>query len=274
MSETQIIKKEKTALQTMLSQENVVNQFREVLKDKAPAFIASIAEVGMTMPDVAKYNPSSIIRAALVAATLNLPINKSLGFAWVVPYGQGPKAEAQFQMGWKGYVQLGQRTGQYKTMNVLYIHKNQFKSWSALTETFEGDVDAEPEGPVIGFLFYFETITGFRKTIYKSRESLIAHGRKFSKAFNSQSGAWKNFPDEMCAKTLIKMALSKWGPLSVEMGKANQADQAIIVSDNLAEDTAFTYPDNEHEVKNVISTDLAPSDTNGTSEPEPGSLPL
>jgi recombination protein RecT len=268
--EPTIVKKERTALQIMLSQENVVSQFNRVLGEAAPAFIASIADVGMTMPDVARFNPSTIISSALIAATLKLPINKSLGFAWIIPYGKGQNAKAQFQVGYKGFIQLAQRTGQYKSMNLLHVYKNQFKSWSALTETFEGNLDLEPEGTrPVGFLFYFELISGFRKTIYKTREALIAHGKKYSKAFNSDDGTWRKDPDAMCAKTLISEGLRKWGPMSTEISRALRADQAVVMGTDFDNDEAFVYVDNDHEQRKEISTDPAPLSFGADTSQEP-----
>ena len=244
---------EKTALQTtqnltgLLALPIYQKRFQDVLKDRAPSFITSILSVADSMPDVAAAsgNPLSIIRSAAVAASLNLPINKSLGFAWIIPYKVGGgKKVAAFQLGYKGWVQLALRSGQYKTMNALMVYKNQFTSWDPLTETFKGDLTKEPEGKEpVGFLAYFELVNGFRKTLYKTRESLMAHGKKYSKAFDMAEGQWKQGPDAMCRKTLITMMLSKWGIMSIEMTRAKMADQAAVIGDDLDREDTYQYPD-------------------------------
>jgi recombination protein RecT len=231
---------ESKGLKSLLSIPSYQQRFKDVLKDRAPAFITSILSVGDTMPEVAQNNPITIIRAAAIAASLDLPIDKSLGFAWIVPY----KGAAQFQMGYKGFVQLGLRTGQYLRMNCIPVAKNQFKSYNRLTEEFVGDFGVEPDGEVVGFVGYFKLVNGFEKTIYKSKEELVKHGKKYSQSFEKAEGTWKKHEDAMCLKTLIKMMLSKWGIMSTEMRRATIADQAVVTGDEFDNPENFKYPDN------------------------------
>lgn len=204
------------------NQEAVQNKFKEILGDKAPGFISSVLQVTTQNRLLAKASPESIYASAMMGATLDLPINQNLGFAWIVPYGN----QAQFQMGWKGFVQLAQRTGQYENINVIPVYENQFNSFNVLTEELDADFSLEPSGNVVGYCAYFKLLNGFTKTAFWSREKAEAHGKKYSKSFNS--GPWKTDFDAMAMKTVLKNTLSKWGILSIEMQKAHQVDQAVI----------------------------------------------
>jgi len=229
-----------SGLKGLLSQANYKQRFSDVLKDRAPAFITSILSVGDSMPAVAQGNPLSIIRSAAIAASLDLPIDKSLGFAWIVPY----KNQAQFQMGYKGFIQLSLRTGQYLRMNCIPVSKNQFISYNRLTEDFQADFSKDADGEVVGFVGYFKLVNGFEKTIYKSKAELLSHGKKYSQSFGSSEGTWKKHEDAMCLKTLIKMMLSRWGIMSTEMRRATIADQAVIKGEEFDSEQNYDYPDN------------------------------
>jgi recombination protein RecT len=166
----------------------------------------------------------SIYTAAMTAAVLDLPIQNNLGYAWIVPYNK----EAQFQIGWKGLVQLAQRSGQYKSIGVLEVYENQFESFNALTEELKGNFDLAPDGKVVGYAAYFKLVNGFEKTTYWSLSQVTAHGLKYSKSF--KFGPWKDNFDAMAKKTVLKSLLSKWGPMSVDvqMQIAMKADQAVV----------------------------------------------
>lgn len=222
--------------------DTIQRRFSELLKERAPQFLASLLNVvnsNPTLTEVAKVNPDSIFKSAMVAAALDLPIDKNLGFAWVVPY----KNQAQFQMGWKGYVQLAMRTGQYLRINCIAVYKNQFKSFDSLTEHLDADFLLDGEGEPIGWAMYFKLVNGFEKIQYLSKEKLVAHGKRYSKSFEKQDGTWKTNPEAMCMKTLVKMTLSKWGILSIELRKAILADQAAIKDERLINAEAVEYVD-------------------------------
>ena len=160
-----------TELNRLLQTTEVRGRFEDILRDKAPGFISSVVNTVNSTPalvEVANKNPFSIIRAAAVAATLDLPIDRNLGFAWIVPYG----GEAQFQMGYRGYIQLALRTAQYKKLNALEVYQNQFKSWDPLTETLEADFTIEGAGDVVGIAVYFELTNGFSKVAYFPKQKL------------------------------------------------------------------------------------------------------
>ena len=246
----------KQTLAHLLDQANVRGRFEKILGAKASGFISSILNTvngNAMLKEIAANNPESILRSAAVAAALDLPIDKNLGFAWIVPYKQkdGP-AEAQFQLGYKGYIQLALRTAQYRKMTALVVFENQLKSWNPLTETLEADFFTEGTGSFVGVAVYFELVNGYTKTTYFSKPWLLAHGRKYSRAFNS--GPWQTHQEEMCLKTAIKLTLSKWGILSIEMQTALKTDQAAIRSDNLDDPDAVAYVDNPERETTTIET--------------------
>ena len=231
-----------TELNRLLQTTEVRGRFEDILRSKAPGFISSIVNTVNSTPalvEVANKNPFSIIRAAAVAATMDLPIDRNLGFAWIVPYG----GEAQFQMGYRGYIQLALRTSQYKKLNALEVYQNQFKSWDPLTETLEADFTIEGTGDVVGIAVYYELTNGFSKVAYFPKQKLLAHGKKYSKSFHKKDGAWQTHPIEMCKKTAIAKVLKTWGILSIEMQRAIKADQAVVRSDDLDDAGAFDYID-------------------------------
>jgi recombination protein RecT len=243
----------------LFSQESIRKKFTEMLGKRAPQFITSVLQCVASNNLLKNADPNSIYNAAAVAATLDLPLNNQLGFAYIVPYNintnvgtrEEPKWEskvvAQFQIGWKGYVQLGQRTGQYKRIAATRILEHQLVSDDPLEgPTFDftkklGEGQAEK---VVGYASYFRLITGFEKTVYMSMAKLHEHGKKFSKSYSSKSGLWQTDPETMCLKTVLKLNLSKYGPMSIELQTAYQTDQALIQDSDTLD---VKYVDNDQE---------------------------
>lgn len=228
------------------NKESVKNKFQELLGEKAPGFISSVLQVTSQNKLLSNADSTSIYTSAMMAATLDLPINQNLGFAWIVPYGR----QAQFQMGWRGFVQLAQRTGQYQSINVVEVFENQFESFNPLTEEINADFTLTPDGNIVGYCGYFKLLNGFTKTVYWSREQAEAHGKKYSKSFNQKSSPWSIHFDAMAKKTVLKNMLSKWGILSIEMQKAVQVDQAVIIETDEGLEGAIIdvdYVDNDQE---------------------------
>jgi len=238
--ELELKRPQKLSLQQMLNAPDIKARFEGILSKKAPGFISSIintANSNSMLKTIASNNPESIIRSAAVAAALDLPIDKNLGFAWIVPYG----GEAQFQMGSKGYIQLGLRTGQYSKMTLVDVYENQFSSWNPMTEELEANFMLPGEGEPIGFVFYFRLVNGFEKAAFAYKTDLLNHGKRYSKTFTN--GPWKTHTNEMCRKTLVKMTLRQWGILSIDMQTAIDADQAAIKTDDFNNSGAFDYVD-------------------------------
>lgn len=236
--------------------DHIKAKFRELLGSKAQGFITSVLQVVAGNTDLSKADPQSVYNAAATAATMDLPINQNLGFAWIVPYS----GKAQFQMGYKGFIQLGLRTGQYLRINAIPVYPNQFKGWNALTEDLEADFSIDGEGEPVGYCAYFKLVNGFEKTVYWSVGKVTKHAQKYSKSYSNPKGQWKNDFESMALKTVLKSILSKWGILSIEMQKALSVDQAILKND---EGTDVEYPDNSDE---MTSEERSAAATNATSD--------
>lgn len=199
-------------IKSLLAGENVKKRFSEILDKRAPQFMASIINLVSSTRELQAVDQMTVISSCIVAATLDLPVDKNLGYAWIVPYA----GKATFQMGYKGYIQLALRTGKYKYINVLEIYEGELKSWNRLTEKLEIDFEAKKSDAVIGYAGYFELVNGFIKTVYWTAEDIKLHKEKFSKS----DFGWKRDYHAMAKKTVLRNMLSKWGILSIEMQNA------------------------------------------------------
>ena len=236
------------AVKDFFLRDDVKKKFQELLGQKSVGFITSVMQVVNNNNLLQKASPASIYNAAAMAATLDLPINQNLGFAWIVPYGN----QAQFQIGWKGMIQLANRTGQYKAINVTEVYENQFTSFNRLTEELNADFSIVGSGAVVGYVAYFKLLNGFEKTVFWTTEEVKQHGKKFSKTFNQANGVWNTNFDAMAKKTVLKNTLAKWGILSIEMQTAVIADSTII---NDVETLDVEYIDNSNGVEVMTITD-------------------
>lgn len=225
-------------VKSLLSQQNVKVKFEEILKDRAAGFTANLAVMVNNSAALSKCDPMTVISAAVVAASLDLPIDPNLGFAAVVPY----KDKAAFQIMVKGLVQLAMRTGQYKTLNVAEIYEGWLKSENPVTGEIEFDFTAKKSDKIVGYAAYFKLINGFEKTVYWSAEKVEKHAKQYSQSYRSGYGMWKDDFPKMALKTVLKALLSKWGILSVEMQKAVKFDQGVVKS---VEDQDVEYMDND-----------------------------
>ena len=208
----------------ILSLDQYKARFTEVLGRRAPQFMASICNLS-TQAGFDDCAPLSIIASGFVAATLDLPVDRNLGFAWVVPYRdrRSNRKLAQFQIGYKGIIQLALRSGQYKRMNALPINAEAYNGLDDIGEPViewkKVDETKEPVGYAVGW----QLVNGFVKVAYWSKEKVVSHARRYSRAVND--GPWKTHFDEMALKTVIRNELSKWGILSIEMQTAMRHDQ-------------------------------------------------
>lgn len=234
-----------SSVKGLLSLDAYKKRFEEVLGKRAPQFMSSLISAVNSNADLANCQPQTVIHSALKAAVLDLPIESNFGFAHLVPYMNNKKGykECQFQMGWKGYVQLALRTGMYKNINVVDVRENELKKWDPLTEELEIEFiedDGEREKTkIIGYAGYFGLINGFEKKTYWPLKKLLSHAKQYSAQYRKYgTGNWKENQDAMCRKTVAKNMLNKWGILSVEMQStsrqlldAMEADQAVIRED-------------------------------------------
>lgn len=214
-------------IKTILSQDNVKKRFEEILKDRAVSFTANLAVMVNNSDQLQQCDPMSIVSCAVVAASLDLPLDPNLGFAAIVPYSGRNGKVAQFQIMYKGLIQLCLRSGQYQTISATEIYEGQLVKNNPLTG-FEFDFDEKKSDKIIGYAAYFKTVNGFEKTIYSPVEKLDAHGKRFSKTYQRGFGLWKDDFHSMCLKTVIKQLLNTWGIKSIEMQKAIRYDQSTV----------------------------------------------
>ena len=210
--------KEAKTLKGMLEMPAYKNKFNEMLGKKAAGFMSSIIAVTNNNKYLAKANPATVIGAAAQAAMLDLPINQSLGFAYIVPYGN----EAQFQLGYKGYIQLAQRSGQYVDIGAKTVYEGELEYENRLLDKFKfGERTGDK---VIGYLAYFRLTNGFEKMLFMELDDMIAHAKKYSKNYKGGTDKWglTDF-NTMAEKTVLKRLLSKYGPLSIESVQMSQA---------------------------------------------------
>lgn len=220
--ETTPATQQKQSLSELINMPAVRDSFNRILGDNSSAFISSIMSLAKSNDKLMLCEPQSIMMAAAMAATLKLPINQNLGFAYIIPYGQ----VANFQMGYKGYIQLAQRTGQYKTINATEVYEGELQNYNRLTGEFDLTGKRTSEN-IIGYAAYFRLVSGFEKSLYMTVDEMKKHGVKYSKQYGK---LWTSDFDKMSLKTIIKMILSKFGVLSIEMQKAVISDNTRIIN--------------------------------------------
>lgn len=215
-------------LKSMMYSESVQAQFKNALGENTGSFIASLIDLFASDNNLQACNPGQIIKEALKGALLKLPINKNLGFAYVIAY----KGKPEFQIGYKGYVQLALRTGNYKMLNCDEVYEGEYKTRNKLTGEFDVNGQAISEN-VVGYFAYMELLNGFSKTLYMTKEKVMAHGKKYSPSYNQPYGPWTKEFTAMAKKTVLKNLLSHWGILSLDMQNAIDSDD---VADQVQEE--------------------------------------
>lgn len=207
----------------ILNAESTKKLLADTLKENAGAFSASILDLYNTDTYLQACDPRAVFGECLKAASLKLPINKQLGFAYIVPYKSKGVSIPQFQIGYKGLIQLAMRTGAYKHINAGEVYEGEFKGADKLT----GEIDISGEATsdkIIGYFAYIETTNGFKKAMYWNKDKVTAHAKRYSKSYNSSSSAWATNFDEMATKTVLRNLLSHYGYMSVEMATALEAE--------------------------------------------------
>lgn len=238
----------RTSLTAYLTQDAVKNQINSVVGgQKGTRFISSIVSAVQATPSLQECTNSSILSAALLGESLNLSPSPQLGQYYLVPYDNRSKGakEAQFQLGYKGYIQLAVRSGQYKKLNVLAIKEGELVRFDSLNEEIEvkliEDEYAREEAKTIGYYAMFEYVNGFKKAMYWSREKMEAHAKKYSPGYKkdlekgTQWTFWAKDFDSMAYKTMLRQLISKWGIMSIDLIQAIDADMAVIREDGSAE---------------------------------------
>lgn len=278
-------------LKKMLNAPSVMEQFQNALSKNASTFVASVIDLYNGDSNLQQCDPKEVVMEALKAAVLKLPINKALGYAFIIPFNNNVKDERgnwtkkmtpTFQMGYKGYIQLAMRTGQYRTINADVVYEGELRKVNKLTGeiAFDGEKTSDK---VIGYFCYFELLNGFSKTLYMTVEQMADHAKRYSKglkkettiesllnlanlpvATDSKTVGWLGNFHAMAVKTVIRNLLSKYGYLSVEMQQAivNDTEGDTDTRDNLLSDNAnkqvFDTTDVQYE--EVATENVAPAD--------------
>ncbi len=268
---------QKGGLTAYLTQDAVKNQINKVVGGKnGTRFVSSIVSAVQTTPALQECTNPSILSAALLGEALNLSPSPQLGQFYMVPFKNKKKGvtEAQFQLGYKGYIQLAIRSGYYKKLNVLAIKEGELIRYNPLEEEIEvslieDDIERE-ETPTAGYYAMFEYENGFKKSMYWSKKKMLAHADKYSTAFSAKSlelleagkipdsekwkysSFWYKDFDGMAMKTMLRQLISKWGIMSIDLQTAIDKDMAIIREDGTAD-----YVDHQQETaeedRNIVA---------------------
>ena len=277
---------QKMGITAYLTQDAMKNQINNIIGGKdGTKFITSIVSAVNSNPALAECTNQSILSAALLGQSLNLSPSPQMSFFYMIPYNDKEKGKvAQFQLGYKGYIQLAIRTGVYKSLNVLPIKKGELVRFDPLNEEIEvnliEDEEVRENTPTAGYYASFTYLNGFKKAIFWSKSKMVSHANHYSKAFKSEifdkieagqipqsemwkySSPWYSDFDNMACKTMIRQLISKWGLMSTELEKAYEADMGVI-----GENGSVTYVDNDDSVVE------APVVEQPKSEPEFGMNP-
>lgn len=227
MTETAIQKTSNTTLtlQQLVKSDAIIKSAERTLGDKGRQFLTSVLALANSSPKIAECDPMTTYNSCLTAATLDLPVNQNLGFAYIVPYKNKGKMEAQFQMGWRGFVQLAMKTGQFQSLGTRAVYENELAGVDSFTGEPKFNFQVEKEGKVIGYMAYFILLNGFRKAEFMTKEELEQHAKRYSQTFKRGFGVWVDNFEAMAKKTVLKLLLSRYAPLSIEMQTAITEDQ-------------------------------------------------
>lgn len=217
-------------ISTFLNNPNVLDKFKNILGEKAQGFISAVLTIVNQSDKLQNADPTSIYTAALLAASLDLPINPNFGFAYIVPYwnGKTKKQEAQFQIGYKGIKQLAIRSGQFKEMIARPVYEGQLVDNNSFVGYIFNWAEKKSD-KIIGYVSYFELLSGYKSTFYLDAKSVEAHAKRYSQTYKNGFGIWVDDFDKMALKTVSKLHLNSGeAPLSIEMQKVVIADQSVI----------------------------------------------
>ena len=232
-------------IKSFLQTPAIQKKMYELVDKNAASFGTSIMQIVNNNHMLLEAEPMSIFNAACMAATLNLPINNNLGFAYIVPYknSRTGKVEAQFQLGYKGLIQLAQRSGQFERLVSLAVYSAQLVEKDLINGfKFDWSIEPDEKEQPIGFYAYFKLINGFTAELYMSRDQIDKHAKRYSQSFRKNSGVWADNYEQMALKTVTKLLLSRQAPLSIEMQKAVMSDQSVIRD---LDEEEFNFIDNE-----------------------------
>jgi recombination protein RecT len=238
----------------------ITNKINQVIGDEKSGkrFISAIVSAVNVNPLLKECDNASILSGALLGESLNLSPSPQLGMYYLVPFNDKERGKvATFQLGYKGYIQLAIRSGQYKKLNVIAIKDGELIKYDPLEEEIKvnliEDEEEREKANTIGYYAMFEYVNGFKKSMYWSKEKMEAHALKYSQGYRADKQKktaytfWSKDFDGMAYKTLLRQLISKWGIMSVDMQQAYESDMAYIKDDG-----SKVYVDNQEDENPVI----------------------
>lgn len=286
---------------SVINAPSVQTQFNNALGEHKDAFVASLIDLFTGDKSLQTCKPQMVIAEALRAATLRLPLNKALGFAYIVVYNNSVKnpdgtwtkvPTPTFIPGYKGYIQLAMRTGQYRTINADYVYEGELRKVNKLSGeiAFDGEKKSDK---IVGYFCYFELLNGFSKTLYVSVEDMAAYAKRYSPSIGknttieqliskandgivSKKVGWEGNFNDMALKTTIRRLLSKYGYLSVEMQNALSKDveeQEMASRNDIIEEQAnkqtITIDESSYEEVDTETGEIKNASTDASKEEMP-----
>lgn len=247
--------KQKQAFSVAVATPTYQSLIRRTLSDpdRANRFVAAITSAVAVNPALQECTAPSILAGALLGESLNLQPSPQLGQFYLVPYKNTKEGctEAQFQLGYKGYIQLALRSGYYKSLNVIEVKKGELKGFDPFNESYEFNYISDPmtreSAQTVGYYAAFEYLNGFRKAMYWSKEKMEAHALRYSKGYAAKKGYtfWEKDFDAMARKTMLRQLISHWGVMTSELAFAFAHDEEVVSVDangNFSQDTATPPP--------------------------------
>lgn len=227
----------------LVTDDGFIKQAEKTLGEGTQQFLSSVISLTNADPKIRDLDPIKLYNTCLMAAALKLPFNSNLGQAYIIPY----KGEPQLQIGWKGFIQLAQRSGQFKTIGVNPVHENEISGIDPMTGEILFDFKLEKTGKIVGYMAYFRLLNGFEKSYYMTVKELQKHAGMYSQTFKKNFGVWVDNFDAMAQKTVIKLLLNKFAPLSInsDLARAIELDQ---------QDAEGNYADNKPRVTVIEPT--------------------
>lgn len=301
--QTNVAKQERPIdlFKSVINAPSVQTQFNNALGEHKDAFVASLIDLFTGDKSLQTCKPQMVIAEALRAATLRLPLNKALGFAYIVVYNNSVKnpdgtwtkvPTPTFIPGYKGYIQLAMRTGQYRTINADYVYEGELRKVNKLSGeiAFDGEKKSDK---IVGYFCYFELLNGFSKTLYVSVEDMAAYAKRYSPSIGknttieqliskandgivSKKVGWEGNFNDMALKTTIRRLLSKYGYLSVEMQNALSKDveeQEMASRNDIIEEQAnkqtITIDESSYEEVDTETGEIKNASTDASQEEMP-----
>lgn len=262
-------------LQLFIRSDAAQQSIEKTLGQRSQDFTSSLLSVVNNNAMLQNCEPGEVIKAALKAASMRLPIDPNLGFAYIIPYKNGKASKAaghdvydvQFQIGYKGFIQLALRSGEIAKINVRDVRDGEFRGEDFITGDLQFEQIDDPaqrdKTPIAGYLAYLKLATGFEKVLYMTNNDLREHARKYSQTFKKGYGKWVDDYDAMARKTVVKLLISRWAPQSTEqLQKALRADQAALQGED-----DYNYLDNR-----PTDPDDAGNGSNAPDEPIEGEV--